>query len=1102
MQSVNGFGFEYQGLGARAIFNIPNRCDTNLSAAYRAALRPGASYWDNCANRRMVFFNNQWHIDSTAGGGGGGGTGIDTTALHIAQNLADLSNVTIAQNNLGISAVGRTNQYGDLSGKPTTVATSGLTDAVPAARTLTINGVPHDLSANQSWTVTAAATDTTSLSARINLKKDKSDSVAGSGYTTRDRLLQMKDSLGLAKVTNAGGVVLMGSGTYAAKPSAAAGKGLYYATDSLFLLYSDGSAWFKITDRAGIISNIYIKKDGGRGINLGRGHDSSIIFKGLVDSGAFHWFLNPDSTVTGYVATGGGGSFDTTTIEKRIDSVSKHLADTVTASVNGRATPDEYNKTHSFAVFFNDRTDNTTDSMTYASGLNHYDKGIKVYSSDATISITKEHTQHSTIYNVKLATVAGSIVTGNIPGSAAGLTANIAESQVTNLVTDLGLKAPLASAALTGTPTAPTATAGTNTTQLATTAFVTAAVAAAGGTSFYQTVQTAGTPVTQQPKLNFLSEFTAANNGANSSTDVSINAIAESKVTALVSDLGLKAPLASPALTGTPTAPTATPGNNSTQVSTTAYADAIAALKANLASPALTGTPTAPTATTGTNSSQLANTAFVQTAIFGLAPLASPALTGVPTAPTAAPGTSTTQVATTAFVGANQVNVYNTDGTLTGNRQMNMSGHFFQTSGGQIRHTRTGTLDFYLEGSTQTNMIFSANAQQPGYIFGRSFNNDNAQDFFLYDNVTGQQIFGITGQTFRQFGTMAGNEFQLGYTGGTTGVHAFTFGSDVYFDNNNSVGTTYFRTAGGAHQMGLLSTGQIQFVPASSVGGSFIVPTSAGVNPTTPIVGETWYNGTNLFFHKSTGNVDLLAGGGTPSYQTVAANGTARTQRPTINFKPEFTAVDNPGTTSTDIGLTSIPSSTTATTQLPNDNTTKVATTAYADAAVAGAVLSSGKLIYSATASGTALTNTTTPASIVGTGVGTRTVLANTLTAGKTITIHGWLQFSTGVSGNNITILPTNTSFGIGTTFSLPGSNTNTWAEINVTHTIVSTGASGVMFLAGTLVINGLTVTIAEGFPQTFNTTINQTFDIVAFWGTASASNSIQMLPNYTIKVE
>lgn len=51
------------------------------------------------------------------------------------------------------------------------------------------------------------------------------------------------------------------------------------------------------------------------------------------------------------------------------------------------------------------------------------------------------------------------------------------------LTTALGLKAPLASPALTGVPTAPTATIGTNTTQLATTAFVLANSSAGGVTS-------------------------------------------------------------------------------------------------------------------------------------------------------------------------------------------------------------------------------------------------------------------------------------------------------------------------------------------------------------------------------------------------------------------------------------------------------------------------------------------------------------------------------------------------------------------------------------------------------------------------------------------
>jgi hypothetical protein len=53
----------------------------------------------------------------------------------------------------------------------------------------------------------------------------------------------------------------------------------------------------------------------------------------------------------------------------------------------------------------------------------------------------------------------------------------VAESQVTNLTTDLAAKAPLASPTFTGTPAAPSAAQGTNTTQVATTAYVQTEVA-------------------------------------------------------------------------------------------------------------------------------------------------------------------------------------------------------------------------------------------------------------------------------------------------------------------------------------------------------------------------------------------------------------------------------------------------------------------------------------------------------------------------------------------------------------------------------------------------------------------------------------------------
>jgi hypothetical protein len=109
-----------------------------------------------------------------------------------------------------------------------------------------------------------------------------------------------------------------------------------------------------------------------------------------------------------------------------------------------------------------------------------------------------------------------------------------------------------------------------------------------------------------------------------------------------------KAPLANPALTGTPTAPTAAKGTNSTQIATTAFVEAaITALVDS--SPATLDTLNELAAALG-DDPNFATTMI--NALAGKAPLASPALTGTPTAPTAAKGTNTTQIATTEFVKA------------------------------------------------------------------------------------------------------------------------------------------------------------------------------------------------------------------------------------------------------------------------------------------------------------------------------------------------------------------------------------------------------------------------------------------------------------------
>lgn len=105
--------------------------------------------------------------------------------------------------------------------------------------------------------------------------------------------------------------------------------------------------------------------------------------------------------------------------------------------------------------------------------------------------------------------------------------------------------------------------------------------------------------------------------------------------------------------------------------------DSLESTKAPLASPALTGTPTAPTAAGGTSTTQLATTAFVQSAVAAAAPdlspyapKASPVFTGNPVAPTPAQFDNDTSLATTAFVrralGSNaDVNSFSANATLT-----------------------------------------------------------------------------------------------------------------------------------------------------------------------------------------------------------------------------------------------------------------------------------------------------------------------------------------------------------------------------------------------------------------------------------------------------
>jgi hypothetical protein len=173
----------------------------------------------------------------------------------------------------------------------------------------------------------------------------------------------------------------------------------------------------------------------------------------------------------------------------------------------------------------------------------------------------------------------------------------------------IALKANIAGPTFTGTPAAPTAGAGTNTTQLATTAFVTAAVAALVD----------GAP----GAIDTLNELAAAlGDDANFATTIT-NSIAavqsdvdQNEVDGDAADSALSGRLDVLEADATTASAVATVQADVDQ--NEADADAAIALKANIASPALTGTPTAPTAAADTNTTQIATTAYVQTELTAL----------------------------------------------------------------------------------------------------------------------------------------------------------------------------------------------------------------------------------------------------------------------------------------------------------------------------------------------------------------------------------------------------------------------------------------------------------------------------------------------------
>jgi hypothetical protein len=251
-----------------------------------------------------------------------------------------------------------------------------------------------------------------------------------------------------------------------------------------------------------------------------------------------------------------------------------------------------------------------------------------------------------------------------------------AQSEITNLVSDLALKAALASPTFTGDPKAPTPSLGDNDTSIATTAFVASAIGALPPSGIseapndgqkYARQSLSWQPLTVPPGTyigddapvsptvgQFWWESDTGNlyvryNDGSSSQWVQVNdfttssggggSVASVTGTAPVVSSGGSTPAISMA------AATGSVDGYLTSANWTAFNN-----KAPLASPIFTGDPQAPTPITNDNDNSIATTGYVQASLVNYAPLASPSLTGTPIAPTASAATNSTQIATTAYV--------------------------------------------------------------------------------------------------------------------------------------------------------------------------------------------------------------------------------------------------------------------------------------------------------------------------------------------------------------------------------------------------------------------------------------------------------------------
>lgn len=375
----------------------------------------------------------------------------------------------------------------------------------------------------------------------------------------------------------------------------------------------------------------------------------------------------------------------------------------------------------------------------------------------------------------------------NLPNSALGIVdiahggtgANTLGTAQTALGIDL--KADLNSPSFTGTPTAPTPGLGDSSARIATTFFVTNVLNTVGAVTpgdalpIMDGAASAGTPGTYLvSRVDHVhpTDTSRAPSAASTAAGTSVTpagGIAATNVQAALQELDTeKAPLASPALTGTPTATTAPLQDTSTRIATTAWVQtelaAIppAGMYPSNDVPLMAGVGAAGTAVEGARGDHRHPTDTSR------APLASPVFTGNPTAPTAAPGDNSGSIATTGFVAAVKALIEGLLGFKVGKTSDTGSavipvGTTAQRDGapakGYMRYN--DTLDNF-EGYYETN-----GWQQVGG--GQMYGNAAVKGIFYNNQSIGENINVLIDQNGGSFGPVeVANGFEVAVANGST----------------------------------------------------------------------------------------------------------------------------------------------------------------------------------------------------------------------------------------------------------------------------------------------------------------------------------------------